>query len=65
MKAEGIVESGDALDLGIGALSEAKIADFYDKMVAAGVIDAGLDIATTYTTEFVNAGLGMELKPAN
>jgi len=65
MKEEGIVESGDALEVGIGALSDEKIADFYQKMVGAGVIDAGLDITAAYTTEFVNAGLGMDLKPSN
>ena len=65
MKSEGIVESGEALERGIGALSDEKIEDFYQKMVDAGVIEAGLDLSTAYTTEFVNAGLGMDLKPAN
>jgi NitT/TauT family transport system substrate-binding protein len=65
MKAEGIVESGDALEVGIGALSEQKIGDFYDKMVSAGVIEEGVDWRASFTTEFVNDGVGMELKPAN
>ena len=37
---------------------------FYDNMVAAGVIEAGLDISSAYTLEFINQGLGMDLKPA-
>ncbi|MWB76858.1 ABC transporter substrate-binding protein [Pseudooceanicola sp. 216_PA32_1] len=62
MLSEGIVDSGDAETLGIGALTEAKVTDFYDKMVDAGVIEAGLDYSTAFTSEFVNAGVGMDLK---
>ena len=62
MKSEGIVDSGDALELGIGAMTDEKIKDFYDKMVDAGVIEAGLDYSAAYTTEFVNKKVGMELK---
>jgi len=62
MKSEGIVDSGDALELGIGAMTDEKIKDFYDKMVDAGVIGAGIDYSAAYTTEFVNKKVGMELK---
>ena len=62
MKSEGIVDSGDALELGIGAMTDEKIKDFYDKMVEAGVIGAGIDYSAAYTTEFVNKKVGMELK---
>ena len=41
------------------------VADFYQKMVDAEVIEDGLDIAAAYTTDFVNKGVGMDLKPAN
>ncbi len=41
MKEYGIVDSGDALELGIGGMTDATIKDFYDKMVAAGVVGAG------------------------
>ena len=64
MKEYGIVDSGDALTLGIGAMTDEKVADFYDKMVKAGVMDAGLDYKASYTTQFVNKGVGMDLKPA-
>lgn len=60
---EGIVDSGDTAELGIGAMTDARMADFYAKMVDAGVITDGLDITTSYTTEFINAGLGLDLKP--
>lgn len=60
---EGIVDSGDALTMGIGAMTDERMADFYAKMVEAGVVEAGLDISSTYTLEFVNAGLGMDLRP--
>ncbi len=62
MKSEGIVDSGDALELGIGAMTDEKIADFYNKMVDAGVIEAGLDYSAAYTLEFTNQKVGMDLK---
>lgn len=62
MKENGIVDSGDALTLGIGAMTDTAIKDFYDKMVAAGVVEADLDYSATYTLDFVNKGVGMDLK---
>jgi len=63
MTEAGIVDSGDALTLGIGAMTDERNQSFYDNMVAAGVIPAGLDISSSYTLEFINQGLGMDLKP--
>ncbi len=63
MLEEGIVDSGDTAELGIGAMTDARMADFYAKMVNAGVIADGFDITASYTTAFVNAGLGLDLKP--
>ena len=62
MKEYGIVDSGDALDLGIGAMTDATIQGFYDKMVKVGVTDAGLDISSIYTLEFANSGSGLAAK---
>ncbi len=62
IKEYGIVDSGDALDLGIGAMTDATIMGFYDKMVAVGVTDGGLDIASIYTLEFANSGAGLAAK---
>jgi NitT/TauT family transport system substrate-binding protein len=62
LKEYGIVDSGDALTLGIGAMSEERIRRFYETMVKAGVIDDGIDIARSYTLDFVNKGVGLDLK---
>ncbi|MDJ0627250.1 MAG: ABC transporter substrate-binding protein [Rhodobacter sp.] len=62
MLANGIVDSGDALELGIGAMTEEKVGDFYQKMVAAGVLEDGLDWKAAFTTEFTNKKVGMDLK---
>ena len=58
----GIVDSGDTDTLGIGAMTDQKVADFYAKMVAAGVTKDGLDLSAAYTTQFVNKGVGLDLK---
>jgi NitT/TauT family transport system substrate-binding protein len=62
LKEWGIVDSGDAETMGIGVITDAKVEDFYNKMVEAGVVDAGLDYSATYTTQFVGTGVGMDLK---
>jgi NitT/TauT family transport system substrate-binding protein len=62
MKEYGIVDSGDALQLGIGAMTDARMASFFDKMVRAGVTKAGLDYRKSYTLRFVNRRVGMELR---
>ena len=63
MKSAGIVDSGDTETLGIGAMSEARVKDFFDKMVTAGVVAADVNWAATINTTFVNQGVGMDLKP--
>ena len=62
MKKFGIVDSGDTEKLGIGAMTDARMQDFYDKMVAAKVMPAGIDIKKSYTLDFVNKGVGLDLK---
>lgn len=62
MKSAGIVESGVALEKGIGCFDEVKQKSFYDKMVSAGAVPAGVDLSEVYTNEFVCKGVGMELK---
>ncbi len=58
----GIVDSGDAVTMGIGVITESKVKDFYDKMVSAGVISDGLDWQSAFSTEFSGKGVGMDLK---
>ena len=63
MKDYGIVDSGDSLALGIGAMTDARMKSFFDKMVKAGVVDAKLDYAKSYSLAFVNRKVGLELRP--
>jgi len=65
MKAYGIVDSGDARNLGIGAMTDARIKSFFDKMVRAGVVKRDLDYRQSYTLQFVNKRVGAELRPKN
>ncbi len=60
MKDWGIVESGDAEAGGIGCMSDTHQRAFYDAMVEAGIVPAGLDISRAYTTRFVCKGVGRE-----
>ena len=63
MKKLGIVDSGEALQNGIGAMNAARVKDFHDKMVKAGLYKAGeVDLAKVVTTQFVNKKVGMNLK---
>ncbi|MGF7004978.1 ABC transporter substrate-binding protein [Aminobacter sp. BE322] len=62
MKKYGIVDSGDTEKFGIGAMTDERIKSFYDKMVKAKVLPAGIDIAKAYTLDFVNKGVGIDLK---
>jgi len=58
MNDRGIVRSGDALKLGIGAMTDARWANFYDQMTKAGVFPPGLDVKKAYSLEFINKGIG-------
>ena len=60
----GIVDSGVALENGIGCFDDGRVRSFYDAMVSAGVAPAGLDMSTIYTNRFVCNGVGMALKGA-
>lgn len=62
LKENGIVDSGDAETMGIGAMTDAKVQDFYDKMVASGVVEAGIDIQKAYTLDFANSGVSLDVK---
>jgi NitT/TauT family transport system substrate-binding protein len=59
MNQYGIVKSGDALKLGVGAMTDERWARFYQTMTAAGVFPTGLDIKKAYSLEFVNKGVGV------
>jgi len=65
MKEFGIVDSGDATTLGIGAMTDARVKSFYDKMVRAGVVKRSVDPGKAYTLQFVNKKAGIDLRPRN
>ena len=60
MRKHHIIESGDAATLGIGAMTDARLAVFYDKMVAAGVLTAGLDYKKGYSLQFIGKKVGLD-----
>ena len=60
MKTHGIVDSGDALKLGIGAMTDARWAEFYRSMADVGVYPKGLDVTKAYTLRFVDKRVGMK-----
>ena len=58
----GTVDSGDALTLGIGAMTDSRWRAFYETMTAVGVYKPGVDISKAYTTQFVDKQVGLRLK---
>jgi NitT/TauT family transport system substrate-binding protein len=58
MNEKGIVNSGDALTLGVGAMTAARWKSFYESMAAVDVFPKNLDITKAYSLEFVNKGVG-------
>jgi len=53
LRSHGIVESGDALTYGIGAMTDARWKDFFDSMSAAGLYPPGMDYKHAYTLRFM------------
>ena len=65
LKEYDIVDWGDALRSGIGAMTDARMASFLGKMVRAGVVSSAIDFRRTYTSQFVNKGVGLDLRAKN
>ena len=63
MRQHGIVDSGDTGALGIGAMTDARMKSFFDKMVRAGVTKSAIDFRKGYTLQFVNKKVGSDLRP--
>jgi NitT/TauT family transport system substrate-binding protein len=61
MKANGVAVSGDAVDNGIGCMTDARWQGYYDLGVKIGMFKAGLDVKQAYDSEFVCQGLGTDL----
>jgi NitT/TauT family transport system substrate-binding protein len=49
----GLVDSGDAKSLGLGAMTDARWKEFFDVMAASGVFPASMDYRAAYTLKFV------------
>ncbi len=62
LKSHGIVDSGDTTKGGIGAMSDARWADFLKTMASQGLYPADLPVKTGYTSQFVNKGFGVNLR---
>lgn len=65
MKEYGIVVSGDALKLGVGVITEARVKSFFDKMVKAGVVNASIEPRRAVNTSFTGKKVGLNLRPKN
>lgn len=64
LKEYGIVDSGDALELGINAMTEARWLSFFTFAVDARLYDSFLPIQDAFTLDFVNKGVGLDRKKA-
>ena len=62
MKAHGIVDSGDALGLGIGAMTEPRLRAFFDVMTEVGVYPESLDYRSAFDLRFVNRAHALEMR---
>jgi NitT/TauT family transport system substrate-binding protein len=60
MKEYGIIDSGDAKKLGIGAMTDARWKAFYENAAAVGLYPKGLDYKKAYTLQFVDKKHAME-----
>ncbi len=59
MREYGIVDSGEAAILGIGAMNRRRIDRFYGTMAEAGVVPANIDLSRGFEFYFVNKGVGV------
>jgi NitT/TauT family transport system substrate-binding protein len=62
MKEYGLVDSGDAATMGVGAMTDQRMKSFFDKMVTAKVVPGDLDYKKSYTLQFVNKKVGLDLR---
>ncbi|MEM6329373.1 MAG: ABC transporter substrate-binding protein [Planctomycetota bacterium] len=64
MRERGLVDSGDALTRGVGAMDAERVESFFAKMVTAGIYKPGeIDPARSFTAQFVNRGVGRRQQP--
>jgi NitT/TauT family transport system substrate-binding protein len=59
MNEQGIVLSGDALQLGVGAMTDARWQSFYNSTRDVGLNPANLDFKKAYDLRFINKRVGL------
>jgi len=62
LKDHGIVDSGDALTSGIGAMNNQRWEQFFAVMSAQGLYPKSLDYRKAYSLDFVNKRVGISMK---
>ncbi|MGI8931272.1 MAG: ABC transporter substrate-binding protein [Sphingomicrobium sp.] len=62
MKEYGIIDSGDTVKLGVGAMTNERHKSFFNRMVKAKLVDPGMDYTKAYTLQFVSKGVGLNLR---
>jgi NitT/TauT family transport system substrate-binding protein len=63
LREAGIVDSGDSIKLGVGAITDERMKSFFDKMVKAGLFKPDLDYKRAYTLAFIGKGVGIDQRP--
>jgi len=63
LKQHGIVDSGDALQYGIGTMSEDRWVNFTRTMVQQGLYPPDMDPKMAYRLQFVNRRVGIGMRP--
>jgi len=63
MASHGIVDSGDAKTLGIGAMTDARWRAFFNVMAKQGLYPADMNYRQAYTLRFVDHGVGLKAQP--
>jgi len=59
LKKHGVLDSGDAATLGIGAMTDARWKAFFDQMVEQNLYPKDIDYKRGYTLQFVNKKVGL------
>lgn len=63
VKKLGLIDSGAALEKGIGSIDMARVGSFYELAVKSGIVESGsVDITQAATDQFTNKGVGLDIK---
>ncbi|MGH7001115.1 MAG: ABC transporter substrate-binding protein [Stellaceae bacterium] len=63
MASHGIVDSGDAKTLGVGAMTDARWRAFFDVIAKQGLYSADMNYRQAYTLRFVDHRVGLKTQP--